>query len=230
MNNSTIKTNVKAQMTIWFKVIHPITQYFRRGRGDFIRKSFPEIFHSRICDLGGSRHFWEKLGIPVAPRNITIYNISADEAHAIDINASSQIPIIIYDGVHIPVADKHYDLLVCNSVLEHVPPAQRAALAKEMERVSNAVFCQTPAFCFPIEPHFIMPFVHWLPRGIGYQLIKISPWRILSRPSSDTIRSYWWDTKLLSYREVRNLFPNAAITAERVLGITKSYYIVSRPS
>jgi hypothetical protein len=101
--------------------------------------------------------------------------------------ADGGIPIVIYDGRHIPVPDKHFDLLVCNSVLEHVPPDQRAALAREMRRVAKAVFCQTPAYSFPLEPHFIMPFVHWLPRQLGYQLIKLSPWRILSRPSAATI-------------------------------------------
>jgi len=212
-------------MTIWSNFIHPITQHFRKGRGKFIAANFPDILSARICDLGGSRHFWEKLALPVRPENITIYNISADEAHSMS-GADGGIPIVIYDGRHIPVPDKHFDLLVCNSVLEHVPPDQRAALAKEMRRVAKAVFCQTPAYSFPLEPHFIMPFVHWLPRQLGYQLIKLSPWRILSRPSAATIRSYWWDTKLLGRRELQALFPEAAISSERVLGLTKSYYVV----
>ena len=44
--------------------------------------------------------------------------------------------------------------------MEHVPPAERKALGKEMARVAKEVFCQTPARTFPLEPHFIMPFVH----------------------------------------------------------------------
>jgi hypothetical protein len=213
-------------MTIWSKFIHPITHHFRRARGEFIARNFPNILTARICDLGGSRHFWEKLALPIKPENITIYNISADETQSMRSASDAGISVVIYDGRNIPVPDKHFDLLVCNSVLEHVPPEQRADLAKEMRRVAKAGFCQTPAYSFPLEPHFIMPFVHWLPRRLGYHLIKISPWRILSRPSADTIKSYWWDTKLLGRRELENLFPGAQITPERVLGMTKSYYVV----
>jgi SAM-dependent methyltransferase len=136
------------------------------------------------------------------------------------------IRVILFDGKRIPAPDGVFDLCVCNSVLEHVPPAQRAALAGEMRRVAKRVFCQTPAYEFPIEPHFIAPFIHWLPRWFGFQLAKISPWRMLSRPDAVTLRSYWWDTQLLTEREVRAIFPGADILTERVMGLAKSYYII----
>jgi hypothetical protein len=50
-------------MTLWNSLIYPVTRYFRRGRGDFISNNFPSIRNARICDLGGSRHFWDKLGL-----------------------------------------------------------------------------------------------------------------------------------------------------------------------
>lgn len=214
-------------MTSWKQVIHPITRYFRQRRGRFLLEQFPDLRTARICDLGGSRHFWEKLDLDVPRRNITIYNVSTDETEG-TVDGHDGIPVVLYDGKRIPVDDSHFDILICNSVLEHVPPDERAGLATEMRRVARGVFCQTPARSFPFEPHFLMPFVHWLPRGLGYRLIKISPWRILSRPSPATIRSYWWDTTLLSRREVERLFPDAAIHSERVIGLTKSYYVVLR--
>jgi SAM-dependent methyltransferase len=218
-------------MSIWHRVIHPITHHFRQQRGQFIRAAFPHIATQRICDLGGSRHFWDKLGLAVPRQHITIYNISSGETQGMNAPAGppladGDIQVLIYDGQHLPVPDKHFDLLVCNSVLEHVPPAQRPALAREMRRVAKSIFCQTPARSFPIEPHFLMPFVHWLPRGLGFQLIKISPWRLLSRPSPQTMDEYWWGTQLLSEREVAALFPNARVQPERLLGLTKSYYVV----
>lgn len=214
-------------MTIWKQVIHPITRVFRRRRGRFLVDSFPDLRTARICDLGGSSHFWQKLALDIPRRNITIYNVSTDETQG-TIAADDDIPVVIYDGKRIPVEDDHFDILICNSVLEHVPPDERAALAAEMRRVARSLFCQTPANSFPIEPHFLMPFVHWLPRRLGYRLIKVSPWRLLSRPTPETIRSYWWDTRLLSRREIERLFPDAAIRSERVLGLTKSYYVVLR--
>ncbi len=73
----------------------------------------------------------------------------------------------IYDGSVIPRPDGYYDLLLCNSVLEHVPLEQRAALSAEMARVGRQLFVQTPAKGFLIDPHFIMPLVHWVPRDVG---------------------------------------------------------------
>ena len=215
-------------MSVWHRVIHPITQYFRRRRGQFLLQHFPDICQARICDLGGSRHFWDKLALGIPEPQITIYNISQDATtEAVDPSAASGIRVLVFDGKHLPVPDQAFDLLVCNSVLEHVPPEQRAALALEMQRVARAVFCQTPARSFPVEPHFLMPFVHWLPRGLGYQCAKFSPWRLLARPSAAEIHAYWWGTQLLGRREVQRLFPGARIEAERIAGMTKSFYVIS---
>jgi len=215
-------------MRIWHSVIHPVTQHFRRKRGSFLQMQFPDIRTLRICDLGGSQHFWEKLGIAVPPENITIYNISSDETQSTSASDASRISVLIYDGTRIPVPDKSFDLLVCNSVIEHVPLQDRAALCQEMTRVSKAVFLQTPAWSFPIEPHFLLPFVHWLPRRLGYWLAKVSPWRLLSRPSEETIRQYWWGTQLLKLRELKSLFPHALVETETALGLAKSYYVLQR--
>lgn len=216
-------------MNIWHHFIHPIISHFRRKRGHFLLTQFPDIHNYKICDLGGSRHFWEKLSLDIPPGQITVFNVSNGETSSIASGAKDGIRIVIYDGKHIPVEDGAFDLLVCNSVMEHVPPKQRAALAGEMRRVAKRVFCQTPAYEFPLEPHFVFPFIHWLPRWFGFHLAKISPWRLLSRPSAANLRSYWWDTQLLTGREVRTLFPSAEILTERVLGLVKSYYIVEQP-
>jgi hypothetical protein len=215
-------------MNIWHRFIHPIISHFRRKRGGVLFSQFPDIHIYKICDLGGSRHFWEELNLDIPPGHITVYNISDVESSNIVSGAEDNIRIVIYDGKHIPVEDGAFDLLVCNSVMEHVPLKQRARLAEDMHRVAKRLFCQTPAYEFPLEPHFVFPFIHWLPRWFGFHLAKITPWRLLSRPSATTLHSYWWDTQLLTEREVRALFPNSKILTERVLGLAKSYYIVEQ--
>jgi hypothetical protein len=213
-------------MDLWHRFIHPVTQFFRRRRGEFIVGVLPEIREQSICDVGGSRHFWQKVDIGVPPKNITIFNIQTSDVGAM-VETEEEIDIILYDGKRIPSQDKGYDLAISNSLLEHVPIEQRPALVQEMHRVAKTVFMQTPAYEFPVEPHFIMPFIHWLPRSLSAALVKISPWRLLSRPSQDTIKDYFWGTNLLSRKDVQALFPNGKIYEERFLGFTKSYYVVS---
>ena len=47
------------------------------------------------------------------------------------------------DGL--PFADDAFDLIYCNSVIEHVPPARRGAFAAELRRVARGWYVQTPA-------------------------------------------------------------------------------------
>lgn len=182
----------------------------------------------RICDLGGSRHFWEKLDIGVPHRNITIYNINDDETQALHTENYGDIEIRKYDGMTVPVEDDFSDLLICNSVIEHIPKAERAHIAEEMARISKGIFCQTPAHGFPIDPHFLMPFIHWLPKKWGRSLLYVSPWYILSNPSRETIDRYFLGTTLLKEKELAELFPSYTIEYEYFLGFVKSYLVVSK--
>src|SRR5919206_1104045 len=63
----------------------------------------------------------------------------------------------------LPFADGAFDLAYSSSVVEHVPPQRRAAFAAELRRVARGWYVQTPARSFPIEPHALLPFAHWLP-------------------------------------------------------------------
>ena len=95
-----------------------------------------------------------------------------------------------------------------------------------MLRVSRRVILQTPAKEFLVDPHFLMPFIHWLPKSIGYYLALISPWRVLSRPSRAAINEYYFETNLLSYRDLVAVFPEADIYFEKSFALTKSYIAV----
>lgn len=216
-----------AGLKTWHNLIYPITGFFRAKRGRFILKHFPNINNLKICDLGGSRHFWDNLGLDMPRKNITIYNISTNETGAIK-GGKEEIQLHIYDGYNVPVKDRHFDLLICNSVLEHVPVEKRKVFAREMVRISKNIMCQTPAYVFPIEPHFIMPFIHWLPKRISYYLVFVSPWKILSRPSLNTIRGYFFGTNLLREKELRELFPKSSIEYEYFCGLKKSYLVVQK--
>ncbi len=87
--------------------------------------------------------------------------------------------------------------------------------------MSARYFVQTPNRRFPIEPHYQFPFFQFLPGQVQRWLNDhfTLGWRD---------RGIWEDTRLLSERELRRLFPDAEIHHERLLGLTKSLMAVRR--
>src|SRR5918994_1669246 len=121
-------------------------------------------------------------------------------------------PFVRADGRRLPFGDGEFDVAYSNSVIEHVvEPADRRALASELARVGGRYFVQTPNRWFPVEPHALLPFVHWLPRRLGRRL-----WRL--GVSDDPFE----ETLLLDARELQELFPDATIVRERMGPLTKS--------
>ena len=131
----------------------------------------------------------------------------------------------LYDGERLPVGTGEADFVICNSVIEHVPPAARANLASEIRRVANGYIVQTPSKLFPIELHFGLPFIHWLPRPLGRKLASISPFALFSKVDA---KEYFDETLLLSKRELTDFFPGCEILTESLAGIPKSNIAIGR--
>ncbi|MEI8104395.1 MAG: class I SAM-dependent methyltransferase [Actinomycetes bacterium] len=71
------------------------------------------------------------------------------------------------DGRELPFADREFDLGFSNAVVEHVAGGREGQrqFVHELCRVSGSVFVTTPNRWFPIDPHTLLPFGHWLPAG-----------------------------------------------------------------
>ena len=218
-------------VSLWDRIVHSSSEYFRRKRGGLFRETIPEFTSLKICDVGGSRHFWEKLDPADVPKDLTLVNIRDDGQARSFTGSFGDVKVIVYDGDRLPFEDKSFDVAVCNSVIEHVPPAKRANLVREINRVSNYYFIQTPAFVFPIEPHFFCPALHWLPRSLARHAVRLSPWRFLSKPSEEHIREYFEEIQILTLKEFRSYAPEANLVREKIAGLTKSYTLhgPSRP-
>jgi SAM-dependent methyltransferase len=115
----------------------------------------------------------------------------------------------------LPFDDAAFDLAYSSSVVEHVEPERRAAFAAEVKRVARGWFVQTPAWSFPIEPHALLPFAHWLA-----PTLRRPYWRLGAAGS-------WEDIHLLRRGELAALF-GEPILAERFGGLVKSW-IALRP-
>lgn len=75
-------------------------------------------------------------------------------------------PIVRGDTLSLPFADKSFDFVMSNAVIEHVGgPEQARRMIGEGERVARVgAFHTTPDRAFPIETHTQVPLLHWLPR------------------------------------------------------------------
>ena len=179
---------------------------------------------TRILDVGGTPFNWELLD--VRPR-ITIVNMPrAREAF------DEHYTCVFADGRALPFADGSFDIVFSNSVIEHVGDAGcQRQFANEIARVGRAYWVQTPNRWFPIEPHLLTPFLHFLPkrwqRGIAR---KFTVWALIEWPSQDRweyyIEHYLRDIRLLDAADLRAIFPDAQIVRERLFGLTKSLIAV----
>jgi SAM-dependent methyltransferase len=125
-------------------------------------------------------------------------------------------PLVTADATErLPFADDEFEIAYCNSVIEHIEPARRAGLARELRRVARGWYVQTPALSFPIEPHSLLPAAHWLPKSL-----RRPYWRLGAGSDIDEIN-------LLRKREFEALFGPAF--PERFGPLTKSWICVQTP-
>jgi SAM-dependent methyltransferase len=128
---------------------------------------------------------------------------------------SENVSVQYADGTQLPFPDKSFPIVFSNSVIEHVPKQLQQAFADEIRRVGERYFVQTPNRYFPIEPHYQMPLVQFLPE----RTLKA-----LNRRFTMGFRAKgeWYETTLLTESDMRRLFPDAEIHRERMFGMTKS--------
>lgn len=194
---------------------------FRRRRMRRFADLLRLTSQTTILDVGGAPRTW--LDLQVHPL-VTILNLDLPEGE-------QQLPpgmsLKIGDAARLPYFDKSFDIAFSNSVIEHVGDiSAQADMADELRRVAASYYLQTPARSFPIEPHYMAPFVHWFPRSIQRRILRnFSVWGWITRPSQSYVDDVVSSTRLLTRRELQRLFPDGIIAPERVCGLTKSWTV-----
>lgn len=178
---------------------------------------------AEVLDVGGSSLNWGYLKIKPP---VTLLNIRPAESK----DASEQFQYVLGDGCALKYADKSFDLAYSNSVIEHLGDWEKQVrFAAELRRAGRQIWMQTPAKECPIEPHYLTPFVHWLPRAWQRRILRnFSFWGIVERPSQEKVDAMVDEVRLLSKREVRELFPDCQIQIEWFLCFPKSYIAVRK--
>lgn len=204
------------------RVYAAISPLFRRGRMRELLRFARFTPQTRALDVGGLPPFWE--GVPL-PCRLTLLNLRVEPgAEAL----RDRFEMVAGDATRLEYPDGAFDVAISNSVIEHVGTWEnQKRFAAEIRRVARRVWVQTPARGFLIEPHLIAPGIHWLPRGAQRRLIRrFTLWGWMMRPTPEDVDRILAEIRLLTYAEMRELFPDCEIRRERVLGWTKSYIAV----
>jgi len=197
------------------------SSYFRLKRMRRFIEALPLTDDSSILDVGGDPVFWADLPFKAS---ITILNLARP---AID---SDRCRVVVADGRLLPFAENSFDIAVSNSVIEHLGTFKdQVTFANEIRKVAKVLWVQTPARSFPVEPHLTGPFIHYLPKSLQKKLARrFTVWGWIATDYDRDIDIFLKETRLLTYREMRELFPDCEIMRERWLFLTKSYIAVRR--
>lgn len=177
----------------------------------------------KIIDIGGTQLFWECMGFAEeVEAEITILNVFKTEL------ASPKFKSVVGDARDMKeFSSDEFDVLFSNSVIEHVGNFdQQQLMAKECSRVAKRLFLQTPNRFFPIEPHFLLPFIQFAPMWL--KVFLTSHFRVgWYARLKDKEKAYerMKSVRLLCRSDLRKLFPEAIIYNERVFGMTKSFIV-----
>lgn len=177
----------------------------------------------RILDVGGRPEYWENIN-PEKVSKIALMNYDEAELERPGAN-TGLFESCLGDARNLSEYDDNsFDLVHSNSVIEHVGGwGDMTAMAREVQRVGQSGWLQTPAYEFPIEPHFRLPVVHWLGAPTRTSLLWLSG--NYRNQDHATRRMHVERINLLSRREMRILFPDCKIWVERII-LAKSYVAI----
>jgi hypothetical protein len=201
-----------------------VGRHFRRKRMTRFSQLFDVNSKTRILDIGGTPTIWHFL-----EKNPQVVLLNISELNN-EKELRENMSFVLGDGRSLKFEDQSYDIAYSNSVIEHVGTYEdQQSFAREIKRVGKGLFVQTPAREFPLEPHYLTPFVHWFPISIQRRLLRnFTLWGLLARPTDDDVERVLSEIRLLNKREFSELFDGCQIFCEKILFFTKSY-IAYRP-
>jgi predicted SAM-dependent methyltransferase len=172
-----------------------------------------------ILDVGGTDYFWKNSQIPNIPGvRITLLNLHLEKTTHPHINS------MIGDATDMKeFGDRHFDLIVSNSVIEHLYSYEnQRKMADEIRRVGRKYFIQTPNKYFPIEAHYAIPFAQYLPKKLLFFILTKTKLSRFKRWKAQAAQQYLDEIRLLNKSEMKGLFPESKILKEKVWLMTKS--------
>lgn len=175
----------------------------------------------RVIDLGGTPDYWEARGWADGPAVVTLVNLKRFEQR------SAHVIPTVGDATSVRFEDGAFDIVFSNSVIEHLATLDRQhAMAREIRRLAPAYWVQTPNFWFPVEPHFLTPAWHWLPKRARVHVLTRRGVGWTDRADRARAHEVVHEIRLLRRRELARMFPDGQLVPERFGGLVKSWTAV----
>ncbi len=195
----------------------------RANRLEFFRGLLSQVPRPiRILDVGGTSDFWKSTEFAGDGVSVVLLNMRRE---AID---DPRFESIVGDARDLSAfGASSIDIVYSNSVIEHVGSFEdQQRMANEIRRVGKRYFVQTPNALFPVEPHFLVPGFQFMPLRLrAYLLTKSRLGWVPREPDAERALETVAQVRLLTAKEMRTLFPEAAVYRERFLGLTKSVIV-----
>jgi hypothetical protein len=189
-----------------------------------IKETFEEYGKVNLIDIGGTKEYWDIFPVELFSKykmHITIVNQKDFKTTLKDNNFT----YIQADACDLSTfKDKYFHVAHSNSVIEHVGSWDRMVMfSNEISRIAHKYYVQTPNFWFPVEPHSMTLFFHWLPRKVKIWLVlrfKLGHWS-KAKTYNEAVKKVE-RIHLLNKKQIRSLFKNATIVYERYFLFPKS--------
>lgn len=182
----------------------------------------------RVLDVGGTANFWRPIMPSLEGMDVRITVLNLEPRSGAD---DETFTYVVGDACALEYEDNAFDIVVSNSVIEHVEDpagvvtwrAQRR-YASEVRRVGKSFYVQAPYFWFPVEPHYRRLFFHWLPLPLQAWMLMNFDLRGGRKSGSlhDAYERLDKHPRLPTFGDMKLLFPDARIEREGFALLTKS--------
>jgi len=196
-----------------------LSSYFRRNRHQLFLNIIKNNGIKTILDIGGTQSYWKQYSDLLDNQKSILFNLTRENCDLPNFDS------VVGDATNLEqFGDNQFEFVFSNSVIEHLFTCENQILmANEIRRVVKGYFVQTPNKYFPLEPHFLFPFYQFFPNSIKLFLLRNFNLGHISKISNKEIAQMQIDEiRLLSKKDLRELFPDAEIYKEKFLFFTKS--------
>ena len=208
----------------------PAREFFHESRAGLFMRLMQPMPGAKVLDLGGGSG---SLVARIARRLPIEVTVADPEPTIRQARRYGFQTCTVEPGAPLPFADDSFDIVFCNSVIEHATVWQnlpgpglgnswetcaliaQARFADEIRRVGRTYFVQSPHADFPLDAHLWLPLTNWLPHSWTEPLVRFTD-------------RFWIKTcgvadwHLLRTAQMKALFPDGRVHVERVLGLPKS--------